>query len=109
MAIVRLNTEQITDWASFHRVCQEAFGFPDFYGANMNAWIDCLSSGLNNDDKMTRFNLAENEWLNIEILNTENFNSRLPEIFDTLIECVAFINNRYFEESEQAKIALIFL
>jgi RNAse (barnase) inhibitor barstar len=39
MAFVKINTKQITDWASFHQVCKEAFGFPDFYGNNMNAWI----------------------------------------------------------------------
>ena len=62
MAIVRLNTEQITDWASFHQVCKEAFGFPDFYGANMNAWIDCLTY-LTEGDGMTRFVLSEDEML----------------------------------------------
>lgn len=40
MATVRLPTERITDWESFHEVCREVFGFPDFYGMNMDAWID---------------------------------------------------------------------
>jgi len=43
MATVRLPTEQITDWRSSHEVCREVFGFPDFYGMNMDAWIDCMS------------------------------------------------------------------
>lgn len=59
MATVRLNTNQITDWASFHLVCKEAFGFPEFYGANMNAWIDCMSY-LTEEDGMTRFKLSKN-------------------------------------------------
>jgi len=108
MAVVRLNTEQITDWASFHQVCKEAFGFPDFYGANMNAWIDCLSY-LDSDDGMTRFNLKIDERLYIEVTNTGNFNSRLSEIFDALVESTAFVNKRYLENNEIPKIALLFL
>ncbi len=108
MNVVRINTEQIKDWASFHLVCKEAFGFPEFYGANMNAWIDCLSY-LDSDDGMTRFNLSKDERLFIEIMDIENFNSRLPEIFDALVEWTAFVNNRYLESNEIPKIALLFL
>ena len=104
MAIVRLNTEQITDWASFHQVCKEAFGFPDFYGANMNAWIDCLTY-MTEGDGMTRFVLSEDEMLYIEMTDSENLKLRLPEIFNALIDCSIFVNNRYFEP----KIALLFL
>ncbi len=108
MAVVRLNTEQITDWASFHQVCKEAFGFPDFYGANMNAWIDCLSS-LTEDDGMTRFVISEDEMLHIEVTDTKIFIRRLPELFQTLIEGSAFVNSRYQEEQKKPKISLVFL
>jgi len=37
MATVRIPSNAITDWASFHQVCQQVFGFPDFYGMNKNA------------------------------------------------------------------------
>ena len=43
MPTARLNGELFTDWESFHTVSAEVFGFPEFYGRNMNAWIDCLS------------------------------------------------------------------
>ena len=106
MAIVRLNTEQITDWASFHQVCKEAFGFPDFYGANMNAWIDCLTY-LTEGDGMTRFVLSEDERLYIEITDSENFKLRLPEIFNALIDCSISVNNRYIEAKESARISWV--
>ena len=108
MAIIRLNTDKITDWASFHQVFKEAFGFPDFYGANMDAWIDCMSC-LTANDGMTEFVLSKSELLLLEITNTEDFNLRLPEILDKLIECSAFVNNRYVETEQSAKIALVFL
>jgi len=89
MATVRLETSKISNWDSFHATCREAFGFPEFYGMNMNAWIDCLTY-LDEGDGMSGFHLAPGEKLHIEITDTELFSSRLPEIFSTLIDCTAF-------------------
>jgi RNAse (barnase) inhibitor barstar len=108
MASVRLNTGQITDWESFHEVCKAEMGFPDFYGMNLDAWIDCLSY-LDEDAGMTRFRLVENEMLQIEITDTEDFKSRLPEIFDALVECAAFVNQRYIENGKTPPISIVFL
>jgi hypothetical protein len=108
MATARLETESITDWQSFHEACREVLGFPDFYGMNMNAWIDCMSD-LDEDAGMTRFNLAEGEMLHIEISATESFNKRLPEIFDALVERSAFVNQRYLEERNAPVLSLVFL
>lgn len=41
--IIPVPTDRITDWDSFHAVFADCLGFPDDYGANMNAWIDCLT------------------------------------------------------------------
>ena len=108
MAEVRLNTKQIKDWKSFHLLCKSEFGFPDFYGTNMNAWIDCLTS-IDEGDGMTYFHLAKGETLNIEVSDTEDFNSRLPEIFDALVECSAFVNRRYIDDRKSPVLSLRFL
>jgi RNAse (barnase) inhibitor barstar len=107
MAFVQINTKQITDRASFHQVCKEAFGFFDGYGRNMDAWIDCMSY-LEDDDGMTKFCLQKDEILYIEITETEGFNKRQPEIFNDLIECTAFVNQRYIEDFGKPRIALLF-
>lgn len=107
MVFVQLDTTKITDWASFHQVCEEAFGFPDFYGKNMNAWIDCMSSL--DEEGMTKFLLTTDETLLIEITKTEEFNRRIPEIAHDLIECTAFVNQRYIERNGKPKIALVFV
>ena len=103
MALAFLNTEDIGDWDSFHKICKKIFGFPDFYGENMNAWIDCLSY-LYEDDGMSRFQLSNGEMLFIEVTNTKSFNERSPEIFDALVESSAAVNFRY----ERPVIALVF-
>ena len=108
MATARLETESITDWRSLHEACRKAFGFPDFYGMNMDAWVDCMSY-LDEDVGMTRFNLAQGEKLHIEVTATGSFNRRLPEIFDALAECSAFVNQRYVEDGKVPVLSLVFL
>ena len=108
MAKVQINAEAITDWQSFHNVFKHELGFPDFYGMNMNAWIDCLTY-LDEDDGMSRFHLAEGERLQIEITETEGFRARVPEIYNALVECTAFVNQRYVEQGKQPVLALVFL
>ena len=108
MPTARLDTAPISDWDSFHTTCREAFGFPDFYGMNMNAWIDCLTY-LDEGDGMSRFHLASGETLNIEVTDTESFNSRLPEIFDALVTCTADVNQRHIESGKSPMLALVFM
>lgn len=43
MQVVRINGDDIHGRETFHSVFAAAFGFPAFYGENMNAWIDCMS------------------------------------------------------------------
>ncbi|HZV35960.1 MAG TPA: barstar family protein [Verrucomicrobiae bacterium] len=50
-----IDTKRISDWNSFHSVFSEVMGSPNFYGRNMDAWIDCMT---NFDDGMTRFTIG---------------------------------------------------
>jgi hypothetical protein len=36
---VSLDCAKIHDWPSFHEEFSKRFGFPDFYGRNMDAWV----------------------------------------------------------------------
>jgi RNAse (barnase) inhibitor barstar len=108
MARVTLDTSRMADWASFHDECQRAFGFPEFYGRNMDAWIDCLSS-LRDHPQMTRFMLAAGEKLEIEVPNAPVLDQRVPELMKALVECSAFVNLRYVELGEEPALALVFL
>src|SRR4051794_3211214 len=40
--VVRVPTSTIADWDSFHDVFAAALNFPDYYGRNLNAFIDLL-------------------------------------------------------------------
>ena len=41
--VIEIPVSEISDWDTFHDVFAAALGFPDFYGRNMDAWIDCLT------------------------------------------------------------------
>jgi hypothetical protein len=105
MPSARLNGEIITDWDSFHTESAQAFGFPEFYGRSMNAWIDCLSY-LRDEDGMSKFRLQENEVLNIEILHSEKLRQQAPEIIEELEFCIAAINERYDDYGEKPALKL---
>lgn len=105
MATVSLDGQAITDWPSFHRECRDAFGFPDFYGCNMDAWIDCLSY-LRDDEGMTKFRLAANQILQIDVLHADALRSSVPGLLDALEECIALINERYADYGEKPALIL---
>ena len=106
MARARLNTAAIVDFDSFHEESRRVFGFPDFYGRNMNAWIDCLSS-LREDDGMTALLIGPDEFLHLEVPDAEALRQRAPDVFAAFTDCTAFINRRYVQFGELPAIALV--
>ena len=108
MATAILETSGIVDWDTFHAVNRTALGFPDFYGCNLDAWIDCMSY-LDLGDGMSRFHLADGESLTIEVRDAEDFAGRLPEQTMALITVTAAVNQRYAERGKAPMLALVFV
>ena len=108
MAVIRVDTRLIRDWKSFHAYFKELLGFPDSYGANMDAWIDCMSSLDSPDHGMTRVHVQPPEVLVLHLEDATDLKSRCPEILDALTECAAFVNYRRIELGESAVLALSF-
>src|SRR5688500_6788414 len=106
MATVRIDGDRITDWASFHSTCKEAFGFPEFYGNNMNAFIDCLTY-IDEGDGMSNIVLGNGETLTIELQSGTALRDRVPDIYEGLDEAVAFVNDRFLEEGKSEKIKIV--
>ena len=108
MATVHLNGEQLTTWEEFHAQCQGAFGFPDFYGRNLDAFIDCLSY-LRDDDGMSKFRLKPNEKLRIEVKQSEVLRQKAPDILAELAFCIDALNERYADYGELPALELALL
>ncbi len=75
--VVRIDGSHLSDWESFHTAFANACAFPDYYGRNLDAWIDCMSDLV---DPTT--------------LVIENVNLVPSEIYDAIVECSAFVNWR---------------
>lgn len=106
MPKVLLDGREIGNWPAFHDACRAAFGFPDFYGRNMDAWIDCLS-GLRDDDGMSAFVLGADEVLEVEVQHADALRRRAPAILDGLEDCTAEVNERCAENGEKPVISLL--
>jgi RNAse (barnase) inhibitor barstar len=106
-SIVKIDCSLIADRDTFHNVFKDAFGFPEFYGRNMDAWIDCLTS-LDEDDGMRTITIQPGQVLTIQLENYKDFKARCPALLDDIIECSAFVNWRRIETGEPSVLALSF-
>jgi hypothetical protein len=104
--IVRIDTTKIYDWASFHDAFADAFGFPEFYGRNMDAWIDCLTSLDDPAAAMTTVRAPQDGVVVLQLDDANDFASRCPEQYRAVLECSAFVNWRRLGRGERAIIAL---
>ena len=106
MANVQIDGTAITGWDSFHAECRRAFGFPDYYAATMDAWVDCLSY-LRDADGMTRFHLKPEEKLEIVVRDAAQMRLQAPDILEEMTFCIAGINERYEDYGETPALALV--
>ncbi len=97
--VVDLDGSAIANWDDFHAASRRAFGFPDYYGNNISAWIDCMS-GLRDDDGMTRFVLGERDSLVIRLLHAKTLEQRAAHVMQGLQAAVAEVNDRSSEAGE---------
>jgi len=105
--VVVIPAERITDWDSFHSICKEVLGFPNFYGRNMNAWIDCMTYLDDPPSGMTNVSVEKGDLLTLRIDDAAGFQKRCPEQYAALIECTAFVNYRRIEVGEAPILALL--
>ncbi|MGO9465350.1 MAG: barstar family protein [Isosphaeraceae bacterium] len=108
MTLLKLDTRRITDWKSFHDVFAEVFGFPSFYGRNMDAWIDCMTWLDDASAGMTKVHAPPGGVVVLELEHVDDFVNRCPEQYDAIIDCAAFVNWRKIETGESGVLALSF-
>jgi hypothetical protein len=106
MTFIRIDANRIDDEESFHTIFSDAFGFPDFYGRNMNAWIDCMGYLDDPAGKMSSIHVAPGQNLGLVIDNAQSLKQRCPALFDALVECAAFVNWRCAERGQPPLLAL---
>jgi hypothetical protein len=106
MPKVTIDTKAIHDWDTLHAVCKEVFGFPDFYGRNGNAFIDCLIY-LDEGDGMSRFVLKPGETLTVELSGAYEFADRAPEQAVALLAWIGAVNAQHVEDGKPPMLVLV--
>jgi len=103
MANATLPMAKINSWDDFHEASRKAFGFPEFYGNNNNAWIDCLRYL---DDGMSAFDLHPEELLDVLLKDFRGFSKKHPEFALDIIQLFAFMNSDYIERGISPRLRL---
>jgi RNAse (barnase) inhibitor barstar len=107
--ILKINASKILSWNTFHSYFQKIFGFLDFYGRNMNAWIDCMGDLDKPEHGMTtNFSIRKGEYLVIRLVNVDELKVKAHDIYIALLECSAHINNGRISNGEPPLIFLAF-
>lgn len=98
MHLIEIDGAAVTDAVSFHNSFATAFGFPTFYGRNLDAWIDCMSCLDEPESGMSLITVAPSEILVIQVRNADIMKKLCPELWLAFLECVAFANWRRVEQ-----------
>lgn len=89
--VISIDCAEIRDWNSFHDRFATAFGFPHFYGRNMDAWIDCMTSLDKPDDGMTSIHAAQGNVVTLQLENVGQLREQYLDLYTAIIECAAFV------------------
>ena len=100
--------EPVTDWDSFHDTFAEVFGFPDFYGRNMNAWVDCMSDlSAPGIAGMSKVEFAFNEDILLRIKGMHNFGIGCPDVLEAFLSATSQVNVRKESSSGERRLLLL--
>ena len=106
VSLARINCAKIKDWDSFHDEFDRVFAFPEFYGRNMNAWIDCLTSIDTPADGLTGIHCEKDGFLTIELDSVNELRGDRSKYFEAIADCAAFVNWRRIEAGGKPVLAL---
>jgi hypothetical protein len=105
--VVDIQLDSVTDTLSFHKVFAEAIGFPEWYGRNFDAWIDCMSR-LASLEPLSSVTLSDGEVLTLRLRGVTAFKARCPDLYDQLVECSGLVNRRGVDSGRGAMLALAY-
>jgi hypothetical protein len=108
MTTIKIDTRRITDRMSFHDVFAQELGFPDFYGRNMNAWIDCMTCLDDPGAGMTKVHAKPGGVVTLLLDHVQDFGARCPELLQAIEQNTAFVNWRRCEMGQAAVLALAY-
>ena len=107
---IRVNGDVLSGKDALHETFARLFRFPEYYGRNMDSWIDCMSDPnlLTDAAVHNESEAVVSDTITIKIENYGHLKEAAPQQWIDLIECSAFVNNRFIESGSNRRIALAF-
>ena len=105
MRTIRIDGTKIKDPVSFFDEFARVFGFPAFFGRDMDAWIDCMT---NLDEEFNAVCVQPGELVCVALDGAADFKAQCPEMFQAFVECASFVNWRRLEIGESAILVVSF-
>ncbi|QQO73835.1 barstar family protein [Morganella morganii] len=102
---IKVDFSKIKTLDDFYTELSDIFGFPVFFGRNINALIDCLFSLRYPQDEMTKIHVAASEYLLIELCH---FSLAIDKIKQTLIVAIENVSLKCKEKGQEPSIVLLF-
>ena len=93
MQTFNIDGKKLISWDAFHAEFKKEMHFPDYYGENMDAWIDCIDE-------------LSDEPTILQIENGKYLKENVPELFNAILECGAFVNYRKIEVGEKPNLII---
>jgi len=92
---------------TFHAAFAKIMGFPDFYGSNWDAWIDCMSYIDDSEAGMSQVQVAPGEQIEF-VVSGYKLSSELDEsgAFHHFCVCSGFVNTRFRESKSGTRIII---
>jgi hypothetical protein len=102
---IELDFSEIKDTDQLYEALAKKIGFPDGYGKNVDAVIDCLFGLRYPEEGMTKISIAPSERI---IIQTKNITSAQQNLRETLIFIVEFVNYKCkFKETPSSILLLL--
>jgi len=105
--VIRIDARQLTDSAKLHAALNQAFGFPDTYGRNLDALIDCLTHLDHPKAALSRVQVLPGQ-VALLVLDHLEAKGKHERQVKALLDAVAFVNWRRFEGGEPPVLAVAY-
>ena len=90
-----LDFSGVKTWIDIHAIIEKEFDFPDYYGANWDAFWDCITD------------LIDLDGLNIEIIGLDKIYSEFKEDVDIFVKALKRLKHIYNDKyAEVVKIVI---
>ncbi|MFH2046804.1 MAG: barstar family protein [Pseudomonadota bacterium] len=107
MKTIHLPFDIFKDEETFHAAFAKVMGFPDFYGSNWDAWIDCMSYIDDSEAGMSQVQVALGAQIEF-VVSGYKFSRELDEsdVFHNFCICSGFVNTRFKNSKSETRIII---